>query len=103
MRMKQKMQIGQALQVEVIWYDQLPVPPAEDHMTGEIIGWRPTQVIVRVPNYAVLRFWKSTGLEVGNGAHERRGYRISLDALAESVKPNLGVEVDLDGEMSSLQ
>ena len=101
--MKQRMEIGRPLQVEVIHYDQLPVPPIEDYLTGEIIGWRPTQIIVRVPGYAVLRFWKATGLEVGNGAHERRGYRISLDALAESTKPNLGVEVDLDGEVPVLQ
>lgn len=95
----QKMEIGHPLKIEVIWYDQVPTPPEEDRVEGEIIGWRDSQVIVRVPNYAVLRFWKKNGVEVGNSAPDRRGYRIEIEALAESVKPDLGVEVDLDGQM----
>lgn len=96
----QKMEIGHPLKIEVIWYDQVPTPPQEKRLEGEIIGWRTSQVIVRVPDYAVLRFWKRNGWEVGNPAVERRGYRINLDGLAESTKPDLGVEVDLDGAMS---
>jgi len=92
-----KLEIGKPLKVEVIWYDQVPVPPQERRLEGEVIGWRESQVIVRVPDYAVLRFWKKNGWEVGNGAADRRGYRIDMEAMNESVKPDQGVEVNLDG------
>jgi len=98
-----KLEIGTPLKIEVIWYDQVPVPAQERRLDGEVIGWRRSQIIVRVPQYAVVRFWKANGKEVGNGDAERRGYRIDLEALAESVKPNHGVEVDLDGAMSKVQ
>jgi hypothetical protein len=100
-----KLEIGRPLKLEVIWYDQVPVPPQEKRIEGEVIGWRQSQLIVRVPNYAVIRFWKSTGFEVGNPATDRRGYRIDLEALAESLKPDPGVEVPLniaDGQVSVL-
>jgi len=99
-----KLEIGRPLKLEVIWYDQVPVPPQETRVEGEVIGWRNSQVIVRVPNYAVLRFWKGSGFEVGNTASDRRGYRIDLEALAESLKPDSGVEVPLnvDGQVSVL-
>jgi hypothetical protein len=93
----QKLEIGHSLKLEVIRYDQVPVPAQEERLEGEIIGWRTSQVIVRVPGYAVLRFWKSNGLEVGNGAADRRGYRIDLKALEESLKPQPGVDVNLNG------
>lgn len=96
----QKLEIGHPLKIEVVWYDQVPTPAEEERFEGEIIGWRTSQVIVRVPGYAVIRFWKKNGSEVGNGAVDRRGYRIDVAGLAESVKPDPGVEVDLDGAMS---
>jgi hypothetical protein len=92
-----KLEIGRPLKLEVIWYDQVPVPPQERRVEGEVIGWRQSQVIVRVPQYAVIRFWKASGFEVGNPAQDRRGYRIDVKALAESIKPDPGVEVNLDG------
>jgi len=97
-----KLEIGKPLKLEVIWYDQVPVPPQEKRIESEVIGWRESQILVRVPGYAVVRFWKKNGFEVGNPATERRGYRIDIEALAESVKPDPGVEVNLDGAMSSL-
>jgi hypothetical protein len=99
---RQKLEVGRPLHIEVTWYDQLATPAEEEKIESEVIGWRDSQVIVRVPNYAVLRFWKKNGYEVGNRASDLRGYRIDIKALAESVKPAPGVEVDLDGAMSAL-
>jgi hypothetical protein len=100
-----KLEIGKPLKLEVIWYDQVPVPPQERRLEGEVIGWRTSQILVRIPDYAVVRFWKHNGFEVGNPASERRGYRIDLEALAESVKPDPGVEVSLsaiDGALDAV-
>jgi hypothetical protein len=96
----QKLEIGHPLIIEVFWYDKVPEPPALRTEQGEIIGWRQSQVLVRVVGYGVLRFWKRNGLEVGNADHERRGWRIDLSELAESVKPATGIEVEL-GESAS--
>lgn len=95
----QKLEVGRPLHIEVIWYDQYT---QERRIESEVIGWRQSQVIVRVTDYGVLRFWKKNGLEVGNRATDLRGYRIDIEALTESLKPDPGVEVDLDGAVSVL-
>jgi hypothetical protein len=95
---RQKLEIGHPLKCEVIWYDAVPEPPHEISYEGEVIGWRDTQVVVRVKDYAVVRFWIQKGREgreVGNLDHARRGLRIDLSSLNESVKPAPGVTVDL--------
>jgi hypothetical protein len=92
---RQEMQIGNGLKIEVTWYDAVPEPPRSVTHEGEIIGWRQSQVIVRVKEYSVLRFWKSSGLEVGNSDHQRRGFRVDLSALAESLEPPPGVDVEI--------
>src|ERR1700746_2765539 len=84
---RQKLEIGHPLKCEVIWYDAVPEPPKETVYEGEVIGWRETQVVVRVKDYAVLRFWLKNGREVGNQDYARRGLRIDLKSLNESVKP----------------
>jgi hypothetical protein len=101
--MKQKLEIGHALIIDTYWYDKVPEPPSLRTEQGEIIGWRQSQVLVRVIGYGVLRFWKKNGLEVGNPDHERRGWRIDLSELAESTKatpPPQGIEVELGGDSS---
>jgi hypothetical protein len=102
---RQRLEIGHPLKVAVHWYDHVPVPEGARDYEGEIIGWRDSQVIIRVKEYAVCRFWKENGLEVGNGDHQRRGFRIDLKELGESLKPPPGVEVAFDavgaGEGSS--
>ena len=92
---KQYLKIGQPLYITVHWYDKVPEPPKAETYEGEVVGWRESQIVVRVPGYSVLRFWKKNGLEVGNGDHRRRGFRVDLSALAESVKPPEEIEIDL--------
>lgn len=92
---KQHMEIGHPLRIAVHWYDKVPEPPKNETYEGEVVGWRDSQLIVRVPNYSVLRFWKRNGLEVGNADHERRGFRVDLSELADSVKPN-NKEIDIE-------
>src|ERR1700747_1222409 len=78
---RQKLEIGHPLKCEVIWYDAVPEPPHEISYEGEVIGWRDTQVVVRVKDYAVVRFWLQKGREgreVGNQDYARRGLRIDL-------------------------
>jgi hypothetical protein len=94
---RQRLEIGHPLKLPVRWYDHVPVPEGNRDYEGEIIGWRDSQVIIRVKEYAVVRFWKQTGLEVGNGDHQRRGFRIDLKELEESLKPPPGVNVPMDG------
>ena len=95
---RQKLEIGHPLFIDCHWYDRVPEPPRAEVRQGEIIGWRDSQVVVRVPDYAVLRFWKKSGFEVGNTNHEHRGWRIDLGELAESTKAkSAGIEVELDG------
>ena len=97
MKMKtQKLEIGHPMQCVVHWYDRVPEPPVNTDYEGEVIGWRESQVIVRAKGYAVLRFWKSTGLEVGNGDHARRGFRVDLEELRASITPATGVPVAID-------
>lgn len=92
---RQKLEIGHPLAIDVTWYDSVPEPPKEVIYEGEVIGWRDSQLIVRVKEYAVVRFWKATGLEVGNSDHERRGLRVDLSDLAAAVKLPKGVEVPI--------
>jgi hypothetical protein len=94
---RQKLEIGHPLRIAVQWYDRVPEPPRNTTYEGEIIGWRNSQVIVRVLDYAVVRFWKSTGLEVGNPDHARRGFMVDFLALEASIttKPKAGLEVPL--------
>lgn len=93
---KQELKIGQSLKVAVYWYDKVPEPPENEVYQGEVVGWRGSQMIVRVPNYAVIRVWKKNGLEVGNPDHERRGFKVDLSELAQSIKPNnQEVEVEM--------
>lgn len=101
---RQRLQISQPLKIDVQWYDNVPVPPKEILYQGEIIGWRESQVIVRVTDYAVVRFWKSNGVEVGNEDHQRRGFRVDLAALSNSIKPAPGINVELqDGQKEESQ
>lgn len=92
----QNFQIGKPLMLTVYWYDNIPEPRRHEEHEGEIIGWRDTQVIIRVKDYAVIRFWKRSGLEVGNQAHPIRGFRVDLSELAATVKPNPGVDIPID-------
>jgi hypothetical protein len=79
--MKKDLKIGQGLKVTVYWYDHVPEPPRSIEHEGEVVGWRRSQLIVRVRDYAVVRFWKRTGLEVGNSDHARRGFRVDLSEI----------------------
>jgi len=79
--MKQFIEIGHPLRVSVHWYDRVPEPPRAENYEGEVIGWRKSQLLVRIPTYSVLRFWKKNGLEVGNSDHARRGFRIDMEEL----------------------
>lgn len=93
--MDQKLEIGQPLRVTVYWYDKVPEPPRSETYEGEVIGWRETQVIVRVPSYSVLRFKKKNGMELGNKDFERRGFRLDISALSQSKPNNKEVEIDM--------
>jgi hypothetical protein len=86
---KSELEIGKPLRLEVTYYDWVCEPPKQETFDGEVIGWRNSQVIVRVPGYAVLRFWKRSGTEVGNKDFDRRGFRVDLGN-------HKGVSVDLD-------
>src|SRR4029077_13945419 len=93
----QKLEIGHPLKITVHWYDKVPEPPKLQDFEGEIVGWRETQVLVRVKDYAVIRFWKRNGLEVGNPDHERRGFRVDLSEINKSVRlAQEGVEVAIN-------
>lgn len=91
--MTQKLEIGHPLTLAVTWYDHVPVPHKKEDREGEVIGWRTSQVIVRVKDYAVIRFWKKNGREVGNPDYERRGWMIDVRELNNS-QPK-GVETEL--------
>ena len=84
------------MQVTVFYYDKVPEPPRNTEYEGEVIGWRDSQLIIRVKEYAVLRFWKDTGLEVGNADHVRRGFRVDVPSIAQSIKPPPGVKIAID-------
>lgn len=90
--MKKLLEIGRPLRLKVTRYDHVSEANATEEFDGEIVGWRESQIVVRVAGYAVLRFWKKNGVEVGNKDHERRGFRIDL---AELHGENSGVKVDL--------
>jgi hypothetical protein len=79
--MKKDLQIGKGLKLTVHWYDHVPEPPRSVEHEGEVVGWRNSQLIVRVRDYAVVRFWKRSGLEVGNSDHARRGFRLDLSEV----------------------
>jgi hypothetical protein len=97
------LQIGVPLKISVQWYDQVPEPSQLERREGEIIGWRNTMLIVRIKDYAVVRFWKRNGLEVGNKDCERRGFKVDLSDLEASIRAaREGVEINIDGSMSSL-
>ena len=89
--MNKDLEIGKPLRLKVRYYDRVPEPAKEEVFDGEVIGWHDSQVVIRVPGYAVLKFWKKNGIEVGNRDHGRRGFRIDL---AELHGKNSGVEVD---------
>lgn len=91
MTTKPELEIGKALQLTVRYYDSVPEPPKEETYEGEVLGWHQSQVVVRVPGYAVLKFWKRNGLEVGNKDWVRRGFRIDVEQLHGL---NSGVKVD---------
>jgi len=86
------LQIGKSMRLAVTWYDKVLVPPANKTYEGEIIGWRDSQIIVSVKEYAVVRFWKRNGLEVGNRDYHRRGFSIDVEA----IRPAPGVIVTFD-------
>ena len=89
--MTRKLEIGHAMTLTAVWYDNVCVPLENEEHESEVIGWRDSQVVVRIKGYAVVRFWKRTGREVGNSDHERRGWRIDVAELNNSQ----GIEVDL--------
>lgn len=76
---------GLGFKLTVQWYDNVPEPKRNQTYQGEVVGWRNSQVIVRVKDYAVLRFWKRSGTEVGNADHARRGFRLDLAELNPSA------------------
>lgn len=94
-----RLEIGRSLRLDVQWYDRVSEPEKSASYEGEVVGWRNTQVIVRVRDYAVLRFWKKSGLEVGNLDHSRRGFRINWAELEASLHapPGVAVELSADG------
>jgi hypothetical protein len=91
----QDLRIGTSLKVEVVRYDKVPEPPREEILEGEVVGWRDSQLIVRITDYAVLRFWKKNGMEVGNRDYQRRGFRLDISSIAASSQPSrtAGIEV----------
>jgi hypothetical protein len=91
---KQNLQIGKSFKVEVTWYDTCPVPPRDVKHEGEVIGWRDSQIIVSVKGYAVIRFWKKNGLEVGNKDYSRRGFWIDVEAITANPAPGVTVTFD---------
>ena len=91
--MNQKLEIGHPLKLVVYWFDNVPVPKREEKREGEVIGWRESQVVVRVKDYAVIRFWKKNGREVGNPDHERRGWKINLAELNNSQANGIDAEL----------
>jgi hypothetical protein len=92
----QKLEIGYPLKIIVRWYDKVPEPPREIVYEGEVIDWRNSQVIVRVKEYAVVRFWKKNGLEVNNSDHTRRGFKIDLEEARQSTLPASGISIAID-------
>jgi hypothetical protein len=89
-----KLEIGKGLKIQVTWYDKVLVPAADKKFEGEVIGWRDSQIIVSVKEYAVLRFWKRNGVEVGNKDYSRRGFSIDVDELRHAAQgPPPGVSV----------
>ena len=98
--MKQPLEIGKGFRLTVTWYDHVPEPERNQAYEGEVVGWRNTQLIVRVKDYAVLRFWRRNGMEVGNPDSARRGFRLELSELTpsatEPAAPAAGVTVKLD-------
>lgn len=91
--MNQKFEIGHPMKLSVTWYDNVPTPNKTEWRDGEVIGWRKSQVLVRVKDYAVVRFWKKNGREVGNPDHERRGWMIDTKELNNSN--HKGIEIEL--------
>lgn len=92
-------EIGKGFHLKVHWYDNVPEPGRSESYEGEVVSWRPTQIVIRVKGYAVLRFWKRSGIEVGNPDHARRGFKIDLADLNPSPdgkQPAAGVAVNLD-------
>src|SRR4029077_3160137 len=90
---KQTLEIGHPLRIKVHWYDRVPEPPEDEICDGEVVGWRQSQMLIRVPNYSVIRIWKKNGLEVGNPDWRRRGFKVELSDIARSIKPQ---EVSID-------
>lgn len=93
---KQRLEIGSPLKVKIHWYDKVPEPPEDEVYEAEVVGWRQSQILVRVPGYSVIRIWKKNGMEVGNPDWRRRGFRVDLSELAQSVKSNHQEEVEID-------
>lgn len=94
---RQALHIGEPLVLPVRWIDRVPVPEKVIDYQGEVIGWRTSQIIIRVKGYnAVVRFWKKSGLEVGNKDHERRGLYIDPKELEVDAQIRSGVAIDFD-------
>ena len=94
-----KLEIGKAVHLKVIWYDKVPEPAKAIEYDGEVVGWKNSQVIVRVRDYAVVRFWKRSGLEVGNPDHQRRGFSVDLSQLdnnSNSQGLDIPIAIDTD-------
>ena len=91
--------IGEPLKVRVLWYDKVPEPPVNTEHEGEVISWRDTQVVVRVKGYCVLRFWKKSGMEVGNRDYVRRGFFLAVDQLNSECEGKViqsGIQINME-------
>ena len=95
------MMIGQPFKIRILWYDKVPEPEINKEYEGEILSWLGTQVTVRVKGYSVLRFWKRTGMEVGNKDWVRRGFFLAVEQLnpdgSEPIqKPGIAVNMEAE-------
>ena len=83
----QQLEIGHPLKVKVYWYDKVPEPPENEGYDGEVVGWKESQIVVRVPGYSVIRIWKKNGLEVGNPDWKREGFGWTYPSLPNPSNP----------------
>ena len=83
-------------------------PAINTEYQGEVLSWRDSQIVVRVKGYSVLRFWKRTGMEVGNKDYERRGFFLAIEQLDsaggyEVVKlDSPGIKINLEEQDGAL-
>jgi hypothetical protein len=91
--MKQDLQIGKPMKLVARWYDHATAT-GDRECDAEVIGWKQSQVVLRIPGYGSLRFWKRSGFEVGNAAYGLRGWKIDLEELNGTKRPS-GLQVPI--------